>query len=193
MDNNENVIEEGKPSFGARLGEGIKEFFRKRVVGLKRSTHMIPLIITLVASVCYLLWLKIFSITVTSNQAASWTGFCVFVNNLLSILVLALYLSAFPKRKKPNLILVALIFVFYAIMIVCDVEYYVLLNNYLEGRQMSTEAAQSLNYSIAHIIMLGICVVALATLPLYKKLIMMINTKKEVKSNDIKEVIDTED
>jgi TRAP-type mannitol/chloroaromatic compound transport system permease small subunit len=83
--------------------------------------------------------------------------------------------------------------VFYAIMIVCDVEYYVLLNNYLEGRQMSTEAAQSLNYSIAHIIMLGICVVALATLPLYKKLIMMINTKKEVKSNDIKEVIDTED
>jgi TRAP-type mannitol/chloroaromatic compound transport system permease small subunit len=154
---------------------------------------MIPLIITLVASVCYLLWLKTYSITVTSNQAASWTGFCVFVNNLLSILVLALYLSAFPKRKKPNLILVALIFVFYAIMIVCDVEYYVLLNNYLEGRQMSTEAAQSLNYSIAHIIMLGICVVALATLPLYKKLIMMINTKKEVKSNDIKEVIDTED
>ncbi|MCM1438335.1 MAG: hypothetical protein NC131_03875 [Roseburia sp.] len=51
----------------------------------------------------------------------------------------------------------------------------------------------ALQVDIAHMVFLGISSLLLATLPLYKKLIMKINTSKVVESTEIKEVIDTED
>lgn len=51
----------------------------------------------------------------------------------------------------------------------------------------------ALNLTIVHMVFLGISALLLATLPLYKKLIMKINTSKVVESTEIKEVIDTED
>ena len=51
----------------------------------------------------------------------------------------------------------------------------------------------ALNLTIAHIVFLGIGSVLLATLPLYRKLILKINTAKVIEDNDIKETIDTED
>jgi hypothetical protein len=195
MEENQVVVNDkgNQPSFGQKFSAGAKEFFRKRAVGLKRSTHIIPLFLTLIASVCYLLWLRTFSITVIADLDAEWLGFCVFVNNLFSILILALFLSAFPKRKKPNVVMLVLLFVFFAIMITCDVVYYCIYSNYLATRVMSTEAAQTLTYSIVHIILLAIAAISLATLPLYKKAIMKINTRKEIASNNMKEVIDSED
>jgi S-adenosylmethionine:diacylglycerol 3-amino-3-carboxypropyl transferase len=44
---------------------------------------------------------------------------------------------------------------------------------------------------IAHIVLVGIALVAFATLPLYKKLIMKINTRKVVESNEMQGEIDT--
>ena len=49
----------------------------------------------------------------------------------------------------------------------------------------------SLNVSIVHIVFMGISVILLATLPLYKKLIMKINTKKVVEGTEMTEEIDT--
>lgn len=51
----------------------------------------------------------------------------------------------------------------------------------------------ALNLTIVHMVFLGISALLLATLPLYKKLIMKIDTSKEIESTEIKEVIDTED
>lgn len=51
----------------------------------------------------------------------------------------------------------------------------------------------ALQLDIAHMVFLGISALLLATLPLYKKLIMKINTSKVVEGTEIKEVIDTED
>lgn len=51
----------------------------------------------------------------------------------------------------------------------------------------------ALELDIAHMVFLGISALLLATLPLYKKLIMKINTSKVIESTEIKEVIDTED
>jgi len=51
----------------------------------------------------------------------------------------------------------------------------------------------ALNLTIVHMVFLGISALFLATLPLYKKLIMKIDTSKEIESTEIKEVIDTED
>ena len=51
----------------------------------------------------------------------------------------------------------------------------------------------AIQLSIAHIVLLGISAVLLATLPLYRKLIMKINTSKVVESTEIKGEIDTEE
>ena len=51
----------------------------------------------------------------------------------------------------------------------------------------------ALELDIVHMVFLGISALLLATLPLYKKLIMKINTSKVFESTEIKEVIDTED
>lgn len=51
----------------------------------------------------------------------------------------------------------------------------------------------ALQLDIAHMVFLGISALLLATLPLYKKLIMKINTSKMIERTEIKEVIDTED
>ncbi len=51
----------------------------------------------------------------------------------------------------------------------------------------------SLSITIAHIVLVGIAGLLLATLPLYKKLILKINTSKAVDFNENKEVIDIED
>ena len=58
---------------------------------------------------------------------------------------------------------------------------------------VQTCALPILNLDIAHMVFLGISALLLATLPLYKKLIMKIDTSKVVESTEIKEVIDTED
>lgn len=51
----------------------------------------------------------------------------------------------------------------------------------------------SLSVSIAHIVLVGISAILLATLPLYKKLILKINTSKIVDFNENQEVIDIAD
>lgn len=176
-----------------KIGAGLKEWGRKQIVALKRRPHFIPLFITLITSVIYLLCLRTYSKVVMANFAVEWAGFCVFVNTLLSVLVLALYTSAFPKRTKPNIVLVGLIFVFYIVMLLLDVLYYVRMNDYLLQSTMTDIGRESLNNAILHMVFGGISIIVLALLPVYSKLIMKIDTSKEIESNNINEVIETED
>lgn len=107
-----------------------------------------------------------------------------------------------------NLLMVAVVLLMAIAMIVCDIVYYNLMHPFYQTEFVNKfdndgvslaygEAGKLINstfgLSIAHIILLGIFLVLFLTLPLYRKLIMMINTSKVVEGNDIKEVIDTED
>lgn len=188
---------EQTPSKLAKFGAGVKEWFRKQIVALKRRPQNIALVFALITSITYLICLRDFSITITQDGDIEWGGLAVFINSLLSVLVLALFLSAFPKRKKPNYIFVALVFVFYAVMIGMDVLYYINTSSYMASQNETVaefpKHFASLREAIAHIVMLGICIILLAALPLYSKLIRMINTKKEIASSQLNEEIDTED
>jgi len=126
------------------------------------------------------------------------------------------------KKLSVNIVMLVLVFVFAAAMIFFDVLYYKQLLGCIAGNESKffstmeqaekyktywssnfSGALDSSNYKsylagsftldIVHIVFLGISVLLLATLPLYKKLIMKINTRKEVASTEIKETIDTED
>ena len=112
----------------------------------------------------------------------------MFVTTLLSLLVLVSFLNAFPKRKKPNIFFIILVFVMIGAMAACDIVYYIQMNECLAGitnpatsdiyRLVS--AAQP--FMLVHIVLLGVSAVVFALLPLYKKLILKIDTKVVLES-----------
>lgn len=194
MENNE--LEVQKEPFSAK----VKEFFRKKLVWLKRSPQSIALLFFVIPSLIYILGLGTVSLAIVGSTGmkipgfleVEWSGHAIFVNTLLSILILALFLYCFPKHKKPNIAFIVLVFVFAVVMILMDVLFYVKLSAYPTARgTASVESALSL--TIVHIVFQGISMVVFALLPVYKRLLLKINTRKEVVSNDIHEAIDIED
>ena len=207
MAENENIVvnqtpsEEQKPSFLKRAGAGLKEWWRKQIVTLKRFPQRIPLIITVITSVLWLLWLFTFSRSAYEVSGVNVLGLIIFVSTLLSILVLPLFLNAFPKRSKPNIAFIVLVFVFFAALVALDVVYYMLSYDFLYVQGGQDEAwiaarpyiGQSFTYAIVHIVFVALSAISLALLPVYTPLIRKINTSKEVEGNDIHENIDVED
>lgn len=187
----------GEESFNDK----VKEWFRKRVVALKRNPQRIPLLFIVLVSIIWLLWLFTFSRTASRFSTIDYAGLSVFVNTLLSMLIIFLFLNAFPKRKKPKIVLIVLVFVFMAAMIAMDVLYYVEVYNFIyvdkrvddAGLASAPFALQSLKYAIAHIVLQGVSIVLFALFPLYKKLLLKINTKKVIAGNNISESLDVED
>ena len=198
-ENNVSVVNEETPK-KRDIGASIKEWIRKKVVALKRNTNVIPLLMFLITSLVYLLSLGSFSQTgLKVYGGGDSLGFPVFVNCLLSILIVVLHLNAFPKRsKKVNLPNYILVYVFAAAMLAMDILYYIKVCAVVakDSKVLATAAAvvqTSAAISIVHVVLLGVSVLALATLPLYSKLIMKINTSKEVEASQLNEVIDTEE
>lgn len=186
-----------KEGFGAK----VKEWFRKQIVSLKRSPQRIPLLFIVIVSIIWLFWLFTFSRTASRFSEINFAGLSIFINTLLSILIIFLFLNAFPKRKKPNIVMLVLVFVFMAAMIGMDVLYYTQVYKFIyidggvneAGLASAPYALTSLTYSIVHMVLEGVCIVVLALYPVYKKLLLKINTSKEVAGNDINEEIDMVD
>ena len=101
---------------------GVKEFFRKKIVGLKRKPQTIPLLVLAVGFLVYSLNLTHVSDTTAKIQLAGMglSGFCTMLFSLLSFVC---FLNAYPHRKKTNIPMLILMFLMLAILIVCDTFY----------------------------------------------------------------------
>ena len=188
----EEAVEEKKPSKGA----AVKEWFRKLTVKLKRKTHVIPLVLTLITSVVWLCMIGTFSQLIQTNSGIGAVGISMFVNTLASILILPIFLNAYPKRKKPNVVYIILIFVVFALLIGMDILFYTKVTgadaiNKFDASKKKNVYDPTCTNLIVHMILVGICILAVALLPVYKKLINKINTRKDLQSNDFKGEIDT--
>ena len=101
-------------SKGKKFQAKIKEWFRKKVVALKRKPQMIALFLLAVTTIFFMLALYTISQAIdlsAANANVKATGICVFIVTLLSLLVLVSFLNSFPKRKKPNIFFIILVFV----------------------------------------------------------------------------------
>lgn len=168
---------------------GIKEFFRKIVVSLKRNPSMIPLLMLLLTFVYYS-----FNLTLMSNTTAKIQGmgmglsqFCIMLFSLLSLVCL---LNAFPRRKKANIPMIVLMFVMFAIIIYCDIHY----TNAIMAALYRAESpivinettmyiAQAYNMLNTHMILVGVSAALILLLPVYSKLLRKINTSVEIEDN----------
>ena len=186
-----------KESFGAKA----KEWFRKQIVNLKRNPQRIPFVCIIIVSIIWLFWLFTFSQTASRFSEINFAGLSIFINTMLSILIIFLFLYAFPKRKKVNIVMLVLVFVFMAAMIGMDVLYYTQVYKFIyidkgvneAGLATAPFALTSMTYAIVHIVLQGVSILVLALFPIYKKLLLKINTAKVVEGNDINETIDMVD
>ena len=166
----------------------IKESIRKFFVGLKRNPSIIPLIVMLVAFGIYSFNLTNVSDTTAQLQAKNM-GLCQFCIMLFSILSMVCLLNAFPRRKKPNYPIIGVAFVLFAIEIVCSFFYRSgvmsrvkdpVFNINLADYPFITEAYNAIGLYMILVIVTAVLVV---TLPVYSKLLKMINTSVAVEDN----------
>ena len=179
-----------KVSFGARL----KESGRKFLVLLKRNPHIIPLLIFFVAYVLYTFKLTHISKTTAAINVANM-GMFEFVIMLFSLLSFVCYLNAFPKRSKPNIVMIVLFVVMSVLVLLSNIGYQNCIKTGIEKHESHLTGIFAENITSAQSMLkwhMGIMIagfVMLALLPLYSRLLKKINTSIEIEySEDVGEI-----
>ena len=172
------------------------ELLRRFFVALKRQPSMIALVVLVIAFFYYSLNLTHISDT-TAKIQGNGMGLCGFATMLFSMLSLVCFLNAFPKRKKPVIAMLVVMFVMFAIIIYCDYHYADLITTALtrEVNPITIDAstiyiAQAYNVLQNHIMLEGVGVALVLLLPVYTKLLRKINTSITVEGNGDMDVID---
>ena len=184
----------------AKFGAGLKERCRKTIVNLKRRPSNIAFLVLIVTSLYYLIAYTNIAKMLYDEQTSQyieWSGLCSFVTFLFSILVLLLFMNSFPKRKKVNVVMLVLTFVFIGIMIAMNSICYVEICNDINAAVANNTTVASYFYTsqtiyIAHIVLLAVSAVFIACTPLFKMGLMKINTRKDLGDTEFKGQIDLE-
>lgn len=167
----------------------VKEWFRKQIVTLKRKPQKISFFFYAISTVFFLIALFTFSQASTAvASAATGNGLIIFVDTLLSILVLVSFLNAFPNRKKVVIPMLVLVFVMSAAIIACDISVFVLIQNAINkavNPYKEPAVKGCLPLFIIHIILMAISVALLALTPVIRKLLNKINTSVVVESSNL--------
>ena len=179
-----------------KQGRGIKEFFRKSMVSLKRSPQNIPLLALVLAFLIYSLNLSSIANTTARINGANM-GQCEFVAMLFSILAFVVFLRTFPRRQPVNKIMLGLLFAMLILLGVVDTVY---ISRIIDATTRSENQividASSAYITTAqtsvtlHVVFIAATAVLLILLPLYSKAIRKIKTSIEVEGNENMEAID---
>lgn len=166
------------------------------MVSLKRSPQRIALLALIVAFLVYSLNLSVISKTTTLLLMPNM-GQCEFVAMLFSILAFVCFLRAFPRREKPKIAMIVLVFLMMAALIFVDIVYHsrIIEATTRESHPVEITADRAFvtaaqGVVVMHIIFVAISAVLLATLPLYSKALRKINTSIDVADNGDMQAID---
>lgn len=174
---------------------GVKEFFRKKIVSLKRKPHTIPMLVLVVGFLYYSLNLTQVSNT-TAKLQLSGMGLSGFCTMLFSILSLVCFLNAYPHRKKTNIPMLVLMFAMLALLIYCDTYYMGCIIHAQTRPENRIVVDANTIYITRAYDMLGVhriivCIGAGLTLlvPVLRKLLRKINTSRPVEDTGDMEAI----
>ncbi len=174
----------------------VREFFRKRLVALKRKPQMIALAVLAIAFIYYAFHLSAIANT-TALINAPHMGLSEFSVMLFSALSLVCFLNAFPHRKKANIPMLTLTFLMLALLFYCDIYYGGRITAALT-REDSPISPTGKNAFVAtaqqvvrvHQVLIIVTTALLALLPVYAKLLRKINTSIEIAGNSGMTAID---
>lgn len=174
----------------------MKELWRKFLVSLKRRPQMIPLAVLVVGFLFYSMNLMYISDTTARIQGAGM-GLAGFATMLFSMLSFVCFLNAFPYRKKPNMLMVCLMFAMLAIVIFADAYYINTIwtaitrpDNPIKVTAETSYIAFAEYYLRIHIGILAVGAVLTLLLPVYTKWLRKIKTSIDVVDNGEMEAID---
>ena len=168
-----------------KRNKGFNETKRKFIVSLKKRPHNIPLCMMVIAFIVYS-----FNLTKVSNTTAvinrPYMGLCEFVIMLFSILAFVCFLNAYPKRQKPILPMVILLYLLQVIIIAADFMYLKRIREGLKSieitaARMFIPKAQSM--LTVHIVLVIITVILIALIPVLGKLLGKIDTSVALAEN----------
>lgn len=178
-----------KKNVFTKIWASVKEGARKFMVTLKRNPHYIPLVMLLISFVVLSFNLtKISNTTATMNKLGM--GLCSFISMLFSILSMVCMLNAFPKRKKPNIPVIILMMVIFAIIITVDVIYCIKVINgvttdadAIKITEKNYFIVEAQNAMIVHIVTVALTMISVALEPVFAKLLKKVNTSIIVEDN----------
>ena len=176
--------------------KGIKEFFRKTLVSLKRKPQTIALIVLGFAFIYYS-----FNLTLVSNTTAlingPHMGLTEFATMLFSVLSLVCFMNAFPHRKKVNIPMLALMIIMTCLLIYCDIYYGNRITiaitreeNRIDPTGRNIFVAQTLSMLNVHKIILVVGMALVALLPVYTPMLKKINTNVNIEGKNNMTAID---
>ena len=163
---------------------------RKFLVTLKKNPSMIPFSMLIISFLVFSLNLTPISNT-TPTIGGNFTGLSAFVSMLFSILSMICMLNAYPKRQKPNYLMVGLLLAMFVVIIVCDITYGMQIMSTIAKRGSTIKLEQYNEYVltygvvIAHAILIAITGVTAVLEPWFAKLLKKINTSIEIETTNV--------
>lgn len=132
-----------------------------------------------------------FNLTKVSNTTAvvnkPMMGLSEFVIMLFSILAFVAFLNAFPKRKKPILPMVILLYAMQIAIAGCDLVYINKINEGLASIQINKDRMfipQAKSMLSIHIVLVILTIVLIALIPVLSKLLNKIDTSVDLGENE---------
>lgn len=177
----------------------MKEFFRKKIVYLKRNPSVIPLLVLFASFLLYSLNLADMSDTTAKIQGSGMglSQFCIMLFSLLSMVCM---LNAFPRRKKANIPMLVVMFIMFAIIIYCDIHYRLGVMAALTRAESPIKLdkttayiANAYNMLNTHMFLVGASGALVLLLPVYSKLLKKINTSFAMEDNGVMGQIEIND
>ena len=172
-----------------KIKTNFAELKRKALVSLKRNPQYIPLSALLIGFLVYSLNLTEISNT-TAKLQGQGMGLCAFASMLFSMLSLLCLLNAFPKRQKPNIFMIIVMFLLFGCMIYADFTYIDRIIYATTRPDHPIKITQATSYittakivMIIHMVFIGITSVCVILEPLFAKLLKKINTSVDVEDN----------
>lgn len=171
----------------------LKEWFRKRMVSLKRNPNQIPLLMLVISCLVFNLNLTSYSDTIALINEPGM-GICSFVITLCSFLTIITFLGAFPRRRKAKIGSIIIVCAMLLLSIYCQIQfnYFIKYGTEIKDNPIEITAARQYittakSISIVHIILLAIDFIIICLLPVYRKLLNKIDTSVKVEDISIKD------
>jgi len=165
------------------------EAIRKLLVSLKKNPQIIPLLALTISFLVFSLNLTSISNT-TAKIYGAHMGLCAFISMLFSILSYVCMFSAYPKRQKPNKVMIVLMLLMYAVIIFADGYYYMRIVAALTREVSPIVIKPATSYiataqvvMIVHIVTIVITMVCVVLEPVFAKMLKKINTSVEIEAN----------
>lgn len=159
---------------------------RKFIVSLKKRPHNIPLVFMALTFVLYS-----FNLTNVSNTTAtinkSYMGLSEFCIMLFSILAFVCFLNAFPKRQKPKIPMVVMLYALETIVAFCDIVYIKRINEGLKVIKLKSSTMfipKTRTILIIHFVMVVISLILISLIPVLKQQLAKINTSVKLTENE---------